>query len=243
MKYKKTAKGSIAYCQHTPSSIEPSWFGADFWREQSAITGSSKGRYTTWFVDASSIDEGQNQWVLRHYYRGGLIEKISRDQYLFTGLEKTRAVAELALLETLFEQGFAVPKPIAANVERSGLFYRADLIIERVEGAEDLVARLSKSAMPDEQWQTLGETIAQFHNHGVYHADLNAKNILICADKFYLIDFDRGELRQSNCQWQQANMSRLLRSFRKELGKLPSLAFSEDNWQQLHQGYLAKLNQ
>ncbi|GIU22791.1 3-deoxy-D-manno-octulosonic acid kinase [Shewanella sp. MBTL60-007] len=243
MKFKKTAKGSIAYCQHTPSSIEPSWFGADFWRQHSAITGSSKGRYTTWFVDASRIASEQNQWVLRHYYRGGLIEKISRDQYLFTGLEKTRAVAELALLETLFEQGFAVPKPIAANVERSGLFYRADLIIERVEGAEDLVARLSKSAMSDEQWQTLGETIAQFHNHGVYHADLNAKNILICADKFYLIDFDRGELRQTNSQWQQANMSRLLRSFRKELGKLSTLAFDEGNWQQLHQAYQAKLNQ
>lgn len=242
MKFKKTAKGSIAYCQHTPSSIEPNWFGADFWRQQSAITGSSKGRYTTWFVDANCVDKEQNQWVLRHYYRGGLIEKISRDRYLFTGLEKTRAVAELALLETLYEQGFSVPKPIAANVERSGIFYRADLIIERVEGAEDLVARLSKAAMSDALWLVLGETIAKFHNHGVYHADLNAKNILICDDKFYLIDFDRGELRKPNSQWQQANMSRLLRSFRKELGKLPTLAFNEDNWQQLHQGYLAKLN-
>ena len=243
MKFKKTAKGSIAYCQHTPASIEPSWFAADFWREQSAITGSSKGRYTTWFVDASKIEAEQNQWVLRHYYRGGLIAKISRDQYLFTDLKKTRAIAELALLETLYEQGFAVPKPIAANVERSGLFYRADLIIERVDGAEDLVARLSKVAMPAAQWQALGETIARFHIHGVYHADLNAKNILITDEKFYLIDFDRGELRQPNSQWQQANMSRLLRSFRKELGKLPNLAFSEDNWQQLHQAYQAKLNQ
>ncbi|ABV85439.1 3-deoxy-D-manno-octulosonic acid kinase [Shewanella pealeana] len=242
MKFKKTAKGSIAYCQYTPSSIEPNWFAADFWRQQSAITGSSKGRYTTWFVDANSVGKAQNQWVLRHYYRGGLIEKISRDQYLFTGLEKTRAVAELALLENLYQQGFAVPKPIAANVERSGLFYRADLIIERVEGAEDLVARLSKAAMTDAQWLVLGETIAEFHNHGVYHADLNAKNILICDDKFYLIDFDRGELRKPNSQWQQANMSRLLRSFRKELGKLPTLAFNDGNWQQLHQGYLAKLN-
>ncbi|MGS0675350.1 3-deoxy-D-manno-octulosonic acid kinase [Shewanella sp. 125m-1] len=242
MKFKKTAKGSIAYCHNTPQDIEPTWFGADFWREKSAVTGSSKGRYTTWFVDASCIASEQNQWVLRHYYRGGLIEKISRDQYLFTGLEKTRAVAELALLETLYQQGFAVPKPIAANVERSGLFYRADLIIERVEGAEDLVARLSKTTMTTEQWQTLGEAIAEFHHHGVYHADLNAKNILICDDKFYLIDFDRGELRKPNTQWQQANMSRLLRSFRKELSKLATLAFTEENWLQLHQAYQAKLN-
>ncbi|MCL1147767.1 3-deoxy-D-manno-octulosonic acid kinase [Shewanella sp. 10N.261.52.F9] len=241
MKFKKTSQGSIAYCQHTPSDIEPSWFGAEFWREKSAITGSSKGRYTTWFVDASKIEAEQNQWVLRHYYRGGLIAKISRDQYFFTDLQKTRAIAELALLETLYKQGFAVPKPIAANVEHSGLLYRADLIIERVDGAEDLVARLSKTAMSESQWQSLGKAIAEFHNYGVYHADLNAKNILITDDKFYLIDFDRGELKKPNAQWQQANMSRLLRSFRKELGKLNTLAFSEDNWLQLHQAYQAKL--
>ncbi|GIU51032.1 3-deoxy-D-manno-octulosonic acid kinase [Shewanella sairae] len=241
MKFKKTSQGSIAFCEHTPKQIEPNWFGAEFWREKSAITGSSKGRYTTWFVDASKVETEQNQWVLRHYYRGGLIAKISRDQYFFTDLQKTRAIAELALLETLYKQGFAVPKPIAANVERSGILYRADLIIERVDGAEDLVARLSKTTMSQSQWQALGETIAEFHNYGVYHADLNAKNILITDDKFYLIDFDRGELRKVNTQWQQANMSRLLRSFRKELSILPSLNFNEANWQQLHQAYQAKL--
>ena len=241
MKFKKTVQGDIAFCDHTPNQIEPNWFSAEFWREKSAITGSSKGRYTTWFVDAGVVDTEQSQWVLRHYYRGGFIAKFSRDLYLFSGLHKTRAVAELSLLDKLYKQGFAVPKPIAANIERSGLFYRADLIIERVVGAEDLVARLSKISMTESQWQALGETIAEFHNYGVYHADLNAKNILISNDKFHLIDFDRGEIRKVNPQWQQANMSRLLRSFKKELAILPSLNFNEANWQQLHQAYIAKL--
>lgn len=241
MKFKKTATGSIAYCEHTSEHIKTTWFSVDFWRAREAVTGSSKGRYTTWFVDASIEQKNAQQWVLRHYYRGGLIEKISRDKYLFTGLTRTRAVAELALLETLYDQGFPVPKPIAANVERSGLYYRADLIIERVEGAEDLVARLSKTAMTTEQWQALGRCIARFHNHGVYHADLNAKNILIADEQFYLIDFDRGELRTAKADWQKANMDRLLRSFRKELAKLPTLCFSEANWQQLHAAYSTAL--
>ncbi|QQX80374.1 3-deoxy-D-manno-octulosonic acid kinase [Shewanella sp. KX20019] len=237
MKFKKTASGSIAYSEQTPQEIEVTWFGVDFWRARSAITGSSKGRYTTWFVDASQLAATQQQWVLRHYYRGGLIEKLSRDQYLFTGLDRTRAVAELALLENLYQQGFPVPKPIAANVERKGICYRADLIIERVEGAEDLVARLSKSAMTAEQWQSLGRCIARFHNHGVYHADLNAKNILITSEQFYLIDFDRGEIRAPKADWQQSNIDRLLRSFRKELAKLPQLAFTEADWQHLYHAY------
>lgn len=242
MKLKKTAIGNIAYCEQTPQDIEVSWFSVDVWREHSAVTGSSKGRYITWFVDASKLAATPQQWVLRHYYRGGLIEKISRDQYLFTGLSRTRAIAELALLENLYQQGFPVPKPIAANVERSGIWYRADLIIERVDGAEDLVARLSKAAMTTEQWQSLGLCIARFHNHGVYHADLNAKNILITAEKFYLIDFDRGEIRTPKADWQQSNIDRLLRSFRKELKKQPQLAFTELDWQHLHQAYQVALN-
>lgn len=239
MKLKKTDNGHIAYSEGTPSSISRDWFNVEFWQQKSAVAGSSKGRYTTWFLRAQAVDAGRADWVLRHYYRGGLIEKLSKDSYFFSGLNKTRALAELALLETLYAEDFAVPRPIGANIERSGLFYRADIIIERVEGAEDLVARLSKTPMTAQQWQALGHCIAGFHRRGVYHADLNAKNILIAADKFYLIDFDRGELRKADPRWQQSNMNRLLRSFRKEASKRPALAFSEENWQQLLQGYSA----
>ncbi|WOT05296.1 3-deoxy-D-manno-octulosonic acid kinase [Shewanella youngdeokensis] len=237
MKFKKTVSGNIAYSDLTPQEIETSWFGVDFWRDKSAITGSAKGRYTTWFVDASMQDPAQQQWVLRHYYRGGLIGRVIRDKYLYTGLTRTRAIAELSLLETLYNQGFPVPKPIAANVESNGVWYRADIIIERIEGAEDLVARLTKAVMTDEQWQLLGECIARFHNHGVYHADLNAKNILLTNDKFYIIDFDRGEFRTPSSSWQLSNMERLHRSFNKELAKQPNLAFTEANWQRLLNAY------
>ncbi|WP_077755504.1 3-deoxy-D-manno-octulosonic acid kinase [Shewanella psychrophila] len=244
MQIKQTSRGAIAYCVTAAQASTTEWFDVSFWQEKSAVTGSSKGRYTTWFVkpalQAPQNEEPadkESEWVLRHYYRGGLIEKLSKDKYLFTGLHKTRAVAELALLTQLFNEGFAVPRPIAANVERSGLYYRADIIIERVEGAQDLVAKLSKEVMTDDQWQQLGHCISKFHQRGVYHADLNAKNILITDDEFYLIDFDRGEVRAPNAKWQGANLERLLRSFNKEKGKLPSLAFTESDWQSLMKGY------
>lgn len=244
MQIKQTSQGAIAYCLASAADITPEWFDVEHWNKLSAVTGSSEGRYTTWFVkpclDSSQSKAQANkdsEWVLRHYYRGGLVEKISKDKYLYTGLHNTRAVAELALLTQLYNEGFAVPKPIAANVERSGLQYRADIIIERVEGAQDLVAKLGQESMSTAQWQQLGHCIAAFHQRGVYHADLNAKNILITEDKFHLIDFDRGDLRQPNAKWQGANLERLLRSFNKEKAKLPSLAFSESNWQSLMKGY------
>ncbi|MDF0533496.1 3-deoxy-D-manno-octulosonic acid kinase [Shewanella sp. A32] len=228
----KTANGCIATTKTTPSDITPEWFRETFWRQRQAITGSSTGRYITWFVQYD-----QQQWVLRHYWRGGLMEKFSKDAYLFTGSNRTRAVAELALLEKLYLQGLPVPRPVAANVERFGLWYRADILIERIAGAQDLVAILAQAPMLDSQWQQLGAQIAEFHRCGVYHADLNAKNILLSGNQFYLIDFDRGSEKIPSKNWQQANLDRLLRSFNKEQGKQPALAFNAQCWQWLMAGY------
>ncbi|QBF83151.1 3-deoxy-D-manno-octulosonic acid kinase [Shewanella maritima] len=251
MQIKSTPTGVIAWCCEQAANLTPEDFKVTPWQEKGQVTGQSRGRYTTWFVKPEQLEKTEHsvkpeqsvnehddcEWVLRHYWRGGLAEKLSKDAYLYTGKLNTRAFAELALLEKLYQQGFAVPRPIAANVERFALWYRADIIIERIAGAKDLVAHLSNEPMTDAQWQHLGATIAKFHQHGVYHADLNAKNILLSADKFYLIDFDRGEMRKPYNSWQQANLARLLRSFNKELGKQPQLHFSEDNWQQLIRGY------
>ncbi|MBB1268424.1 3-deoxy-D-manno-octulosonic acid kinase [Shewanella sp. SR44-3] len=244
MQIKTTQKGHIAWCQDEAQALPVAGFSMAYWQDKDAIVGQSKGRYTTWFVQANAHFPrcgSEQHWVLRHYWRGGLIEKFSKDAYIYTGLERTRAVAELALLEKLYQEGFAVPRPIAANVERFGIWYRADIIIERVPLAKDLVAHLSSDGLTPSQWHALGETLAQFHQRGVYHADLNAKNILFDANKFYLIDFDRGELRPQQSSWQQANLARLLRSFNKEHAKLTSLNFSLDNWQSLMTGYQASM--
>lgn len=242
MEIKTTPKGHIAWCQGAAKSLTPAGFTLDFWQAEQAVVGESKGRYTTWFVTPHSqfpLCPPQEHWVLRHYWRGGMMEKFSRDAYFYTGLKRTRAVAELHLLEILFREGFAVPRPIAANVERFGLWYRADIIIERVPGAKDLVAQLSHAPLSLALWSDLGNTIAKFHQRGVYHADLNAKNILLAHDSFYLIDFDRGELRPQASAWQEANLARLLRSFNKEQGKAPNLAFDQKCWQALLAGYQA----
>ncbi|WP_394129180.1 3-deoxy-D-manno-octulosonic acid kinase [Shewanella maritima] len=238
MQIKQSHKYAFAWCTDSAEHLQAADFSAAPWQQNNAITGQSKGRYTTWFVQPEQVEQ---QWVLRHYWRGGLAEKLSKDAYLYTGLHNTRAIAELGLLEQLYNEGFAVPKPIAAQIQRFGIWYRADIIIERIAGAQDLVAILSAHPMNDALWFSLGVTIAKFHQRGVYHADLNAKNILLTGEQFYLIDFDRGELRKANSHWQQANISRLKRSFDKEKTKLPKLAFTENNWQQLLKGYQQQL--
>ena len=238
----------------TPDMLTP-----DYWQIKNAITGTAQGRGTTWFIryltDDNKINEEDDNtqqaqhWVLRHYYRGGLIGKVIKDSYLFNGIENSRAMREFYLLKQMQKWQLPAPKPVACSITRHGLFglcYRADLLSSRIENAQDLVAILSKESIDDNVWRKIGATIKRFHDHGIYHHDLNSHNILIDERQdVHLIDFDRGELRQademSNAgHWKESNMSRLQRSFLKELHQLVTFHFTDDNWQMLLSGYTNK---
>ncbi len=242
----KVIQQDNCYCLVDNSELEtftPKMLDANYWQERNAVTGSAQGRGTTWFVEHECKLTAQNkQWVLRHYYRGGLIGKIINDSYLFTSNKKTRAACEFSLLDYMQKLALPAPKPIACRVIRNGLFYSADLLSTRIENAQDLVALLSTKSLSPTLWEKVGITIKRFHDNSIYHHDLNAHNILVDKDDVvYLIDFDRGEVRNNNQEvWQQANMARLQRSFLKEKTKLPTFYWQDDNWQQLLAGYHKK---
>ena len=211
-----------------------------YWQQKDAITGSAQGRGTTWFVAYNDNNNTQHDWVLRHYYRGGLIGKIIKDSYWFNGLANTRAASEFALLRHMQALKLPAPEPIAYRIIRHGLTYQADLLSGRIQHAQDLVAILSEKALADDVWHRIGATIKRFHHHGIYHHDLNSHNILLDdKEQVFLIDFDRGELRTSpvDTRWKKANMARLQRSFLKELNKLAQFYFTDENWQALMSGY------
>lgn len=217
------------------------WFSANFWREQQAITGQSKGRNTVYFVRC-----GEQEWVLRHYYRGGLPGKLLRDLFFYTGVMKTRSFQELELLWRMYHLGLPMPKPIAAYQKKRGLTYQADILIERIPHSQDLFQCLQEQTLPAEQWHRIGATIARFHQTGVYHSDLNCHNILLQraerCDKVWVIDFDRCEFRSPG-RWQVQNLERLHRSLEKEQQKFAAQAkpfyFNSADWQHLIQGYVA----
>lgn len=207
-------------------------FSPDFWQQRDAITGTAQGRGTTYF-----IKHDNNQWVLRHYYRGGLIGRLIHDSYLYLGLNKTRAIREYALLAKLNSLGLPAPAPIACKISRHGLYYRADILSERITNANDVFTITQSQQLSEMLWQKIGATIANFHHYGIYHHDLNIHNILIDdQQKIWLIDFDQGEEREQGA-WQQDNMSRLLRSFHKEKTKNPQMLWTEESWQPLLSGY------
>jgi len=203
-----------------------------FWADRSAIAPVSGGRGAAWF-----IERGSEQWVLRHYRRGGWMARVTEDRYLWTGEDEVRAFAEYRLLETLVAGGLPVPVPVAARYERRGFWYRCDLITRRIPGARSLTAVLADSPLAQPSWALVGATIARLHRAGVDHADLNAHNILIDGrGAVSVVDFDRGRIRGAGA-WAGRNLSRLQRSLRKISVGLPADRFSGESWQSLMSGY------
>lgn len=216
-------------------SMQPKWFDPAYWRAQNALTGEAMGRGTTYFFSHKG-----RQYVLRHYRRGGLIGKLVKDRYLFTQLHHTRPWRELKLLNEMAQLGLPAPRAVAAQVIRKGLFYRADLICERIEDAQDVHNLLLNGPVEATVWQDIGSTIRRFHDYQVYHHDLNIHNIMRDINgQIWLIDFDRCDRRKGQ-SWKRANLDRLLRSLNKEKGRCPSYFFKPEDWQNLKTGYEEK---
>ncbi|WP_332399031.1 3-deoxy-D-manno-octulosonic acid kinase [Vibrio metschnikovii] len=209
-------------------------FCLSFWDNQQAIIGSARGRGTTWFLQGQ-----QASFALRHYHRGGLLGRWIKDHYCFTGWQNTRAYQELHLLAWLSEHGVNVPAPVAAKVERHGLTYQADILVQKLDNANDLVAILAENQLQPNQLERIGQEIRKMHDAGVNHTDLNIHNILIDSEqRVWIIDFDKCR-KQTHSAWKQKNLQRLQRSFNKE-HLLGNIKHSEQQWQQIVSGYYGR---
>ena len=116
------------------------------------------------------------------------------------------------------------------------------IITEFLPGTRTLAEILSEEALVAGQWSEIGNCIARFHSRGVFHADLNAHNILLSeSDEVFLLDFDKGKLLAPG-EWCQANLSRLLRSLNKLAGEKAGFNFDSFQWSSFLEGYKSGIN-
>lgn len=176
--------------------------------------------------------------VLKHYQRGGRVAKLMGDNYIGYIAEKTRSFREWCLLKTLQGLNLPAPVPVLASYSKSSLFsYRADLITVAIPNTTALADYLIGDRLSERRWQQLGQTLRAFHEKNVYHADLNARNILLDEQQFYLIDFDKGMVRAMSQSWKAANLARLQRSLLKFKAAHFNMQFAQEQWQWLLAGY------
>lgn len=227
---------AIVYDSSLLDSPDAECFNVDFWRSRQALAGEAVGRGSAWFIDAPF-----GPVVLRHYLRGGWAAKISESRYFFTTVSRSRPFREFDVLSRLFDLGLPVPRPVAALCEFQGLTSTGAILTMRIASARTLADVLPGNdadvKLDASFWEGVGSCIRKFHEAGVWHADLNVRNILLDAElDVFLIDFDRARFSPGRAVKGQGNLNRLKRSLQK-LWPAKTSSEMDQAWTQLEAGY------
>jgi 3-deoxy-D-manno-octulosonic acid kinase len=210
---------------------EASWFDAERWHRSGGVALETSGRGAVLIVK-----HGPENWVVRHYHRGGFVARFVADHYLWTGLDRTRAFREWRLLRRLRAAGLPVPNPIAAHVYRTGPIYTADIITTYLPDTRKLSVFISEGTVPAHCWRQIGRMVRAVHAHGVDHPDLTAHNILLDAHgSLFLVDFDNASVKPPGA-WQRSGVERLQRSLRK-VALETGTEFDSAAWAEIETGY------
>ena len=231
----KINQSIILYDDRLMNEIDENIFETDFWKMDKEAQPQSMGRGTVYFVKIQS-----QPCVLRHYNRGGLVAKLTLDKYLWMGEHNTRSFKEWRLLNDMVKKRLPVPAPVAARYVRNGIYYKADIITREIPDIESLSDKLLGNSMTEQLWENIGECIAKFHNHGVFHMDLNVENIQIDQNnQVFLLDFDKGKVSEPLGRLSDLNLMRLRRSIAK-VTQLKQLAFPSSGWDKCITKYKGK---
>lgn len=193
-------------------------------------TGSGRGQ-------AQRLNVNGQDLVLRHYRRGGWVARFNPDRYRLTAARDSRAMREYSFLRWMRASGLPVPVAVAARQKVSGSSYTADIMVGMIPNTQNLVQRLVQAPLNEHQWRAVGRAIKNLHTAQVFHSDLNAHNILLDGnERVWIVDFDKCETREGGT-WKRQNLDRLVRSLRKESGRLNPFHWTSSDIESLNAGY------
>ena len=214
-----------------PNSLKGTLFDPVKLKAAGLITKELIGRGTTFFFKLREQD-----CVLRHYWRGGIVRHLSADLYYWMGLSKTRSYREWQLLGTLENLGLPAPRRVALRIQRQGFLYRSDIVTEEIHQVTSLAEILKERPATEDEWKRVGMTIRAYHDHHIFHQDLNANNVLLGVESCHLIDFDRGRILLG-AWWQNSVLNRLKRSLEKLNRNHEVFHHNSHGWSYLLDGY------
>jgi len=214
------------------------YFSVDFWKSKNAVSGEAVGRGSAWFIDTP-----QGPVVLRRYLRGGWVALLSHHSYLFTTVARSRPFREFHILAALHQRGLPVPQPVAALCRHRGVISSGAIVTVRISSARTLADLLPEGidslCIGLDLWASVGQCVRRFHDAGVWHADLNARNLLLDDEcRVFLIDFDRARYTPGRPVRGEGNLKRLKRSLVK-LWPVARLSELKSAWARIEAAYHA----
>ena len=208
----------------------------------SELTGSYQGRTSCKTLLMESL--GNESFVVREYWHGGMIGKVFRD-FFWDGM---RPVRELSVCEAASRGGIKTTEIIAIVKDKIvGPLYKFRLVTKEITESIDLIELLLHSGESPRHLLSgehrllkqkrqiinkLAKAVNDMHDLGIYHADLHLKNILVQSDEggsvnVYIIDLDKSkQYEKISFQRRMKNIMRLDRSVVK-LGRKNQELFSK----------------
>ncbi|MBW3571281.1 MAG: hypothetical protein KY467_09255 [Gemmatimonadetes bacterium] len=174
--------------------------------------------------------------VVRHYRRGGLVQRINQTRY-FGG---NRAFDELRATERARTGGVRTARILAAVERPRTVGYTARLATILIPGARDAAAWLHGAAADArlEMLRDAGRQLAAMHQAGVAHPDVHLRNLLVSdangGVEVCLLDFDKARVHDGAVPRARraTDLRRLARSARKLKAEVGA-----EGWSALREGY------
>jgi len=164
--------------------------------------------------------QGRARWAVRHYHRGGAMAMHMEDRYLRWGTP--RPLREIAAIEASRSRGIRTPAPVVGVTYDHNMWYRCDLATEVVPHVRTLIDMLHEHDGTRGWLKSMaraGDVIRSLAASGIYHVDLNARNILLSddpAEPGWVVDLDRARvLRGPSTRAAERMELRLIRSIVK----------------------------
>jgi len=147
-------------------------------------------------------ESAQGRAVIRHYQRGGKVQNFVKDIYW----GRSRPLQELWIGHRAMAEGIPTAEILAAcHTTIFWKLHRGDLISKEIEHGKDLATYLAALSQPlsaknmlqkRETIAIVGTLIRKMHDVGIFHGDLNLKNIVLQFRtdgniRCYIIDFDK----------------------------------------------------
>lgn len=158
---------------------------------------------------------GGKQAVIREYRRGGFVRHFLKKHYLLDN----RPWRELQVWDYAHREGLSVPRPLGAVWKRTGPFYSGAIASELIpaQHLEDWMKSDLDANIRDNVLFRVGEQFRRMHDLGIWHADLQVRNVLIDRqNQTYLIDFDNARMLDTvDDAKTEENLKRFRRSFLK----------------------------
>lgn len=151
--------------------------------------------------------------VVRHNHHGGLLAGLRGDRFF-----RPRAAYELAAAWRLTNAGIPTPEVIACALYRvNWLEKRSDVMTRELPAGSDFGAIVAAGSPSPAQLDAVRTLVQTLGDAGVWHPDLNARNIYVTDGdvRAFVLDLDRVKFGAAPYFAGRANAARLSRSVKK----------------------------